>query len=121
MSIALLSLQERNRRALELLLQKDATIRTLQQQLQQRSSDSGPVPAAADAPAVAAALSRAEAAEAALQQAQQQHAHELVSIMHTLNSTRRVSNLPCVFVCLLCSLMHSCPGIYQFGLQVSLD
>lgn len=83
------SLQERNRRALELLLQKDATIRSLQQQLQQCSGDTGPVAAAAGH------LSRAEAAEAALQQAQQQHAHDLVSDNRHSKAHALLHSTPC--------------------------
>jgi hypothetical protein len=94
-------LQERNRRALELLLQKDATIRALQQQLQQRG---GSEPAAAVGQPSAEALSiRAEAAEGALQQAQQHHAAELVS--EICSSTCVVcACLLQLFVCCTCFL-----------------
>jgi hypothetical protein len=102
----MLVLQERNRRALELLLQKDATIRSLQQQLQQCSSD--PDSAAASTAkdiAVSAALSRAEAAEAALQQVQQQHAQALVSNICVLN-TAQILVQPAARACLMNCFLH---------------
>lgn len=87
-----LHLQERNRRALELLLQKDVTLRSLQQQLAAAQGQ-----AAGQQAATAACRSRAEAAEAAALQQQQQHLEELVRPAHSIcapNSVHGAQRLP---------------------------